>query len=187
MKAPPVESLEVATYRVPTDEPESDGTLTWDHTDVIVVHLAADGSTGLGWTYAASAAADMIQNILGDRVIGQSAMAVEGMWAAMSHSLRNAGLPGAGLMAVAAVDIALWDLKAKLLGVSLVDLFGAVRRAVPIYGSGGFTSYTDKRLIEQLGGWAAQGIGRVKMKVGRDAAADLRRVRLARETIGPDV
>ena len=114
-------------------------------------------------------------------------MAIEGIWAAMNHSLRNAGVPGAGSMAVAAVDIALWDLKAKLLGRSLVDLFGSVRAAVPIYGSGGFTSYTEKRLTEQLGGWAAQGIGRVKMKVGRDAAADLRRVRVAREAIGPNV
>ncbi len=187
MKTPPVESVEVAAYRVPTDEPESDGTLKWDHTGVVVVHLAADGSSGLGWTYAAPAAAELIRNILCDHVVGQSVMAVEGIWAAMNHSLRNAGVPGAGSMAVAAVDMALWDLKAKLLGRSLVDLFGPVRAAAPIYGSGGFTSYTDRRLTEQLGGWAAQGIGRVKMKVGRDAAADLRRVRVAREAIGPNI
>jgi L-alanine-DL-glutamate epimerase-like enolase superfamily enzyme len=88
-------------------------------------------------------------------------------------------------MAISAVDVALWDLKAKLLGVALVDLFGAAREAVDIYGSGGFTSYSDKQLAEQLGGWAAEGIGRVKMKVGRDAAADKQRATVARGAIGP--
>ena len=140
MKASAVESMEVAAYRVPTDEPESDGTLKWDHTDVIVVHVTADGSTGLGWTYAASATADLIQNILCDRVIGQSAMAVEGIWAAMNHSLRNAGGPARDRWPIAAVDIALWDLKAKLLGISLVDLFGSVREAVR------FTAAEDSRV-----------------------------------------
>jgi L-alanine-DL-glutamate epimerase-like enolase superfamily enzyme len=129
----------------------------------------------------------MISGILRDKILGQSALAIEGAWATMNHSLRNVGLPGAGSMAVAAVDIALWDLKAKLLGTSLVDLFGAVRSAAPIYGSGGFTSYTLRRLSEQLGGWAAEGIGRVKMKVGREPEADLRRVGAARDAIGADI
>ncbi|HEX3998536.1 MAG TPA: enolase C-terminal domain-like protein [Pirellulales bacterium] len=184
---PKIDRLDLAIYRVPTDEPESDGTLTWDHTDVVVVHVAAGGSTGLGWTFAAPAAASMISGILRDKILGQSALAIEGAWATMNHSLRNVGLPGAGSMAVAAVDIALWDLKAKLLGTSLVDLFGAVRSAAPIYGSGGFTSYTLRRLSEQLGGWAAEGIGRVKMKVGREPEADLRRVGAARDAIGADI
>jgi L-alanine-DL-glutamate epimerase-like enolase superfamily enzyme len=114
-------------------------------------------------------------------------MSVEGAWRAMTHQLRNAGLPGAGMMAVSAVDVALWDLKARLLGVALVDLLGAVRGAVDVYGSGGFTSYTDAQLAEQLSGWAGQGIGRVKMKVGRDPAADPHRVRVARAAIGESV
>ena len=178
--APVIERLDVATYRIPTDAPESDGTLKWDHTDVVVVHVTAGGSTGLGWSYAAKAASEMIEGILRDAVVGRSACAIEGAWAAMNHSLRNAGVPGVGSMAVAAVDIALWDLKAKLLDVSLADLFGSVREGVEIYGSGGFTSYSDERLAEQLGAWAAEGIGRVKMKIGRDPAADPHRVGRAR-------
>jgi L-alanine-DL-glutamate epimerase-like enolase superfamily enzyme len=184
---PVIERLDVATYRIPTDAPESDGTLKWDHTDVVVVHVTAGGLTGLGWSYAAKAASEMIEGILRDTVVGRSACAVEGAWDAMNHSLRNAGVTGVGSMAVAAVDIALWDLKAKLLDVSLVDLFGSVREGVEIYGSGGFTSYSDERLAEQLGAWAAEGIGRVKMKIGRDPAADPRRVGRAREAIGEKV
>jgi L-alanine-DL-glutamate epimerase-like enolase superfamily enzyme len=87
-------------------------------------------------------------------------------------------------MAIAAVDNALWDLKSKLLGVAVVDLLGAARDGVPIYGSGGFTSYTVAQLAGQLGGWARDGIAMVKMKVGRDAAADPARVHAAREAIG---
>ena len=150
------------------------------------MHVTAGNATGLGWAYAAPAAASLIDGILRHAVARKSAFDIEGCWAAMLHDLRNVGVPSAGSMAVAAVDIALWDLKAKLLDISLVDLFGAVRSSVAIYGSGGFTSYSEARLTEQLGGWAAQGIGRVKMKVGRDASVDLHRVGVARKAIGND-
>jgi L-alanine-DL-glutamate epimerase-like enolase superfamily enzyme len=183
-KSPNIKELEVVTYRVATDAPESDGTLKWDHTDVVVVHAKAGSAIGLGWSYAPDAAAELIRSIITPAVIGESAMATEGTWQKMNHQLRNAGRPGVGQMAVAAVDIALWDLKAKLLGISLVELLGPVRDAVDIYGSGGFTSYTKERLADQLGGWAAEGIPRVKMKVGRDAKADIDRVRTARKAIG---
>jgi L-alanine-DL-glutamate epimerase-like enolase superfamily enzyme len=89
-------------------------------------------------------------------------------------------------MALSAVDVALWDLKAKLLGVSVASLLGAVRREVPVYGSGGFCSYSLPQLTEQLAGWTSEGIPRVKMKVGRDPARDLQRVRAARDAIGDD-
>ena len=105
----------------------------------------------------------------------------------LSDSRRpNLGRRGIAAMAISAIDSALWDLKAKLFGVALVDLLGSVRDAAPVYGSGGFTSYSIAELQEQLGGWAAGGIPRVKMKVGRDAAADRERVRAAREAIGDD-
>ena len=108
----------------PADEPESDGTFSWDHTDVVVVHAKAGGSTGTGWTYAARATAELISQILRDAVIGRSATAIEAAWDEMYRRLRNAGAGGTGSMAVAAVDIALWDLKATLLGVPLAQLFG---------------------------------------------------------------
>ena len=182
-----IEKLEVALYRVPTDQPESDGTLSWDHTDLVMVTAAAGDEKGFGWSYASRAAADFILDVLRDGVLGHSALAIEGVWQEMNRRLRNVGRPGAGAMAVAAVDTALWDLKAKLLDLPLLDLFGAVREAVPIYGSGGFTSYSDQQLAEQLSGWAASGITRVKMKVGRDAPRDIHRVHAARKAIGNSV
>jgi len=89
-------------------------------------------------------------------------------------------------MAISAVDAALWDLKARLLNLPLVTLLGAVREGVAVYGSGGFTSYSHAQLQKQLAGWVADGITRVKMKIGTDPAADAERVRRAREAIGPN-
>ncbi len=87
-------------------------------------------------------------------------------------------------MAISAADCALWDLKARLLNLPLVTLLGQVYASAPVYGSGGFTSYSDQQLAAQLGGWVEQGIPRVKMKIGRDAKRDIARVRVARDAIG---
>jgi L-alanine-DL-glutamate epimerase-like enolase superfamily enzyme len=109
----------------------------------------------------------------------------------MVRAVRNVGRPGVAATAVSAVDLALWDLKARVIGRPLWRLLGAHRDAVPIYGSGGFTTYSDAELTAQLGGWAAAGIPRVKMKLGVDRGArpdeDARRVAVARQAIGPDV
>ena len=113
-------------------------------------------------------------------------MSVSGAWEAMVHHVRNIGRPGIASMAISAVDTALWDLKARLLEQPLVGLFGQVRDGMPIYGSGGFTSYSNDRLQDQLGGWVEQGISRVKMKIGRDPDWDPNRVAAARRAIGEE-
>jgi L-alanine-DL-glutamate epimerase-like enolase superfamily enzyme len=182
-----VERLDVSAYEVPTDEPESDGTLEWESTTIVVVQAHAGGRTGLGYTYGDRSVATFIQSKLVDVVEGRDPLHVAGAWTAMQCAIRNAGREGVGAMAVSAVDIALHDLKARLLDVALTKLLGAFHDATPIYGSGGFTSYSLERVGEQLGGWAAEGIGRVKMKVGREPPADRERVRAAREAIGEDV
>ena len=185
-KSIPVERVEASAYRVPTDAPESDGTIAWDHTTLVLVEATAGGQTGLGYSYADPATATLVRESLAEVVRGRDAMAVPGAWSAMVEAIRNLGRPGIASMAISAVDSALWDLKGRLLGLPLVTLLGAVRDAAPVYGSGGFTSYSIDRLVDQLGGWVAAGIPRVKMKIGREPAADLGRVRAAREAIGPD-
>lgn len=182
---PPIERVEVAAYRIPTDFPESDGTFEWTSTTLVAVHATAGSQRGFGYTYADTGTAALIHDVLAGVVTGRDALAVSGAWGAMQHAIRNLGRVGIAAMAIAAVDAALWDLKARLLGRPLVELLGMVRDRVPVYGSGGFTSYPIARLQEQLGGWVADGIPRVKMKIGRDAAADPARVRAARDAIGP--
>jgi L-alanine-DL-glutamate epimerase-like enolase superfamily enzyme len=182
----PVDRLDVSAYKVPTDSPESDGTYEWESTTMVLVEATAGGRTGLGYSYADTATARLVRDVLADVVKGRDAMAVPGTRAAMVAAIRNLGRPGIASMAISAVDAALWDLKARLLDVALVTLLGAVRDSAPVYGSGGFTSYSLERLRDQLGGWAAQGIPPVKMKIGRHPEDDVQRVRIAREAIGRD-
>jgi L-alanine-DL-glutamate epimerase-like enolase superfamily enzyme len=182
---PPIQTLEVSAFKIPTDSPESDGTLEWDATTLVLVEARAAGKTGMGYSYANSATATLIRDTLARVVCGRDAMAVPAHWIAMVQAIRNLGRPGVASMAIAAVDTALWDLKARLLEVPLVTLLGAARSSVPVYGSGGFTSYSVEKLQQQLSGWSDAGIERVKMKVGRHPDQDVARVRGAREAIGP--
>jgi L-alanine-DL-glutamate epimerase-like enolase superfamily enzyme len=187
LSRPSIERIAASCYTVPTETPESDGTLEWDKTTMVLVEATAGDSTGLGYSYADVSSAKLVESLLADVVKGRSAFDIPGTHSAMLHNIRNLGRLGIVSMAISAVDSALWDLKAKLLGVSLLDLLGATRESVPVYGSGGFTSYSIEKLQEQLGGWAAEGVRMVKMKIGREPEADLGRVRSAREAIGADV
>jgi len=179
-----VQRVEVAAYTIPTDEPEADGTLSWEATTIVVVHAEAGGERGLGYTYADVSTAKLIQSKLADVVRGADALSPQRSWAGMVQSIRNLGRPGICAMAISAVDTALWDLKARLLGLPLCRLMGMARDTVAVYGSGGFTAYPIGRLQAQLAGWVQEGIPRVKMKVGSDPAEDPIRVRLARDAIG---
>jgi L-alanine-DL-glutamate epimerase-like enolase superfamily enzyme len=179
-----VEGLDVAAYTIPTDEPEQDGTFDWDSTTIVVCHAHAGGETGLGYTYGAAETGSLIESTLAEVVRGVDALDVGAAWEAMSRALRNIGRPGMGMMAVSAVDLALWDLKARLLDEPLVNVLSARHDAVPIYGSGGFTSYSTERLRDQLGGWVADAIPRVKMKVGREPDQDPERLDAARDAVG---
>ncbi|CAL1241877.1 enolase C-terminal domain-like protein [Candidatus Methylocalor cossyra] len=182
----PIDTLAVAAYRLPTDRPEADGTYRWDSTTLVVVHAAAAGQVGLGYTYAGRAVAEIVRDHLAGAVIGRDALLVGACWEAMAWAVRNQGRPGQCAMAIAAVDVALWDLKARLLGLPLARLLGSIRDGVPVYGSGGFTSYSLAQLQEQLAGWVKAGIGRVKMKVGSQPELDPERVSAAAEAIGPE-
>lgn len=187
----PVRAVTAAAYTVPTDAPEADGTFSWDSTTMVLVQVSAAGQTGLAWTYAPPAAVDLVEGLLGPAVHGIDAVDVPAAAAAMARAVRNPGRTGLASYAVSAVDCALWDLKARLLELPLHKLLGAVRDRVAVYGSGGFTTYTEDQLRDQLEGWAqGQHIPRVKIKIGEDGGTnmprDLARIRQARAAIGPD-
>jgi L-alanine-DL-glutamate epimerase-like enolase superfamily enzyme len=183
----PIKDIRVSVFTVPTDAPEADGTFWWNKTTMVLVEIAAGNQTGVGYTYGDEAVAVLIQKSFAKLLENKDALAITEIWNAMLWMIRNVGRPGIASMAISAVDSALWDLKAKLVGLPLVVLLGKCRDRVPIYGSGGFTSYSITQLQQQLGGWASQGIGMVKMKIGTHPEQDVDRVRAAREAIGPDV
>ena len=179
-----LQDLEVSSFTIPTDQPESDGTLEWDSTTIVVVEALAGGKRGLGWTYAPEAAAGVVRDQLATAAQGHDLGRHAELWLALGARLRNAGRPGIAWCALSAVDLALWDLRARLHDVPLVSLLPAAHDRVPVYGSGGFCSYSLERLQDQLGGWVAAGIPRVKMKLGREPAHDPERLDAARSAIG---
>jgi L-alanine-DL-glutamate epimerase-like enolase superfamily enzyme len=181
-----IEQLHVSAYQIPTDQNEADGTASWDSTTLVLVEVQAGGHTGIGYTYGNESIAHLIHSKLAAKIDGKDAMNIPCVWVEMVKAIRNNGRPGISSMAISAVDIALWDLKARILDLPLVSLLGGAHESVPVYGSGGFTSYSNKRLQEQLGGWAKQGIPRVKMKLGSRPQDDIERVRAARKAIGED-
>lgn len=188
----PIDEIEAHVFRIPTDQPEADGTLTWDHTTMVVVRLRSGTDEGLGWTYASAAAKTVVDEVLAGILRNRDPTDIPSLQSDMSRACRNIGRTGVAACAISAVDIALWDLKARSLGVSLVDLFGAVNDSVPIYGSGGFTTYSDETTSAQLRTWVDEwDIPRVKIKIGESWGAsdarDLHRVSLARTVVGDSV
>jgi L-alanine-DL-glutamate epimerase-like enolase superfamily enzyme len=178
-----VNDLQVSGYTIPTDKPESDGTLDWKETTMILVKIRCGDTEGIGYTYGDVAIAEVITSILDPMVLGRDPLDVPAIHTSLVRQIRNNGQSGLAMMAVSAVDIALWDLKAKMLDLPLCKLLGQEREGMPVYGSGGFTSYTDAELRGELEGWLKQGIPAVKIKVGRDPAEDERRVGVARDAI----
>lgn len=182
----PMQGLRVSAYTIPTDQPESDGTLKWDSSTMVLVELRAGDRCGLGYTYSDRCVATFIDKTLRDTILAADAMDIAGLHRTLKTAIRNCGPSGLAMMALSAVDIAAWDLKATLLNLPLVSLLGKVRKDCPLYGSGGFTSYSPDQLRAQLGGWADSGFLQVKMKVGREPSKDASRVSVAREAIGGD-
>jgi len=180
-----------AAYTMPLEHTQTDGTLAWSATTVVTATVASVGRHGLGWTYGPAAVAGVIDDVLAPVVATLDPADIPAAHLRMRQASRNAPTPGLVSYAIAAVDVALWDLKARLLDMPVTRLLGTARREVPLYGSGGFTSLTDRQLDAQLIGWLSDGQRAVKIKIGEDrgghVARDLRRIRQARETIGPDV
>jgi len=180
-----IDGVRAQAFEVPTDKPEADGTIDWNTTTLVIVEVSGGGKTGLGYTYSGAAIVEPICGKLASRIKGSNAFNPQETWLVMQRTVRNLGREGLAATAISAVDAALYDLKARLLNVPLSVMLGSYRDSIPIYGSGGFTTYTDEELQEQLGGWVAnEGCAFVKMKVGSQPHRDAHRVRVAKRALG---
>ncbi|MFC4245126.1 enolase C-terminal domain-like protein [Gryllotalpicola reticulitermitis] len=186
-----IDRIETNVYRVPTDLPEADGTAEWAETTIVVATVAAGSTEGLGYSYCEAGAADVIEHMLAPLVRGRRPEELPAIRAVLEHKVRNTGRDGLVACALSAMDVALWDLRARLLDVPLLALLGRASPSARAYGSGGFTTYDDSTMAQQLRGWVAAGMTAAKIKIGESRGGaesrDLHRVRLAREAIGPSV
>lgn len=183
-----IEDVSVSAYEVPTaTEEESDGTLIWSSTTIVVIEVRSGGHIGLGYTYCDPSAGAVIESKLVDVLDHADPLMPQKTWSEMQMASRQLGHDGIAAMAISAVDVALWDLKSRLLGVCLADALPRYRDSVPVYGSGGFCNYSQDQLRRQVQGWVEQGFRSIKIKVGRDSDADPERVALVRSVVGPEV
>jgi len=181
----PIQRVEARAFSIPTDKPEADGTIAWNSTTLVVVEAYGGGKAGLGYTYSGASIVPLIRTVLFDAIKGLDALDPQRAWLSMQRQVRNLGREGLAATAISALDTALYDLKARLLQVPLATLLGSYRHTVPVYGSGGFTSYPQADLEEQLGNWVSKdGCAFVKMKIGSHPEEDPERVKCAKRAIG---
>ena len=148
--------------------------------------------TGLGVGIAHPGVRVTIDKTLKSLLIGEDPFAIERLWERMFWRVRSYGRKGIAFCAISAVDIALWDLKAKALGLPLYRLLGPYQERVPIYGSGGWTHFDERELVEEQTGYIERlGVRAVKMKVakdfGRSEREDVRRLAAVRQAVGDEV
>jgi len=184
MVAHRITEFDVRAYRIPTETPESDGTLNWQSTTLILVTLSSGTETGLGYTYGNKGLRDFIGDLIKKGAVDEDAFQIEKIWGKLVRLIRNEGRTGEGSMAIAAIDNALWDLKAKLLNVPLGYLLGLSREKVEAYGSGGFTNYSMPQLENQIAAWREAGFKKVKIKIGAPPEVEFERLTHVRRWCG---
>jgi len=187
-----ITNVRTTLVQVPMRKPARWATGGLTHVGELYVSVETDeGITGLGVTYNHPETSAIIEQRLVTVVVGRDPFDIEGIWRDMYDGVHTLGQQGLVFNALAGIDIALWDLKARALDLPLHRLLGSCRESVPVYGSGGFVNYSVDELVEEAIGFVTDGIPRVKMKIGIDDGAnvreDLRRVAAVRTAVGDDV
>jgi L-alanine-DL-glutamate epimerase-like enolase superfamily enzyme len=187
-----IERIETAYYRLPLEPTGDAGHGAIDSEELITLALHAEGLTGHGYTYTIGrggrAVLALIDHDLAPLLLGQDAGDIQGLWSLMWQRLLYVGRGGVASFAIAAVDVALWDLYGQRERKPLYALLGAEARAIPAYGSGVDLPKSLDRLLEQTEGFLARGFPGVKVKIGRrDPREDEQRVGAVRKLIGDGV
>lgn len=189
-----VSNLSSALYKVPLLRPAEDALHgTMNQVELVILWVETDeGPTGLGYAYTigvgGTAIKSLIDDYLAEEVVGEDPLLIEGIWEKMWRRVHWVGRGGLAAFALAAIDIALWDIAGKVAGLPLYKLLGGHRREIPAYGSGVDLNLSDEELIAQVEGFLAEGFSAVKIKVGRDdPREDLHRVALVRRLVGDGI
>ncbi len=190
-----IKEIDVHLVSLPVTAGLADATRKVESVGYTVVRITTDqGLEGMGLTYhevGGEATKALILHDLAPKLINRDPFETEVIWETFFHYLRGVGRKGLTFAAISAVDTALWDLKGKIMGMPLFRLLGGARTAVPVYASGGWTSYSDDQLVHEAESMVAQGYRKIKVKLGVEGGSkprrDVERIRKVREAIGPDI
>ncbi len=187
-----IERIETAYYRLPLEASGDAGHGLLDTEELITLKLHAEGLLGHGYTYTIGRGGRAIKALIDaditPLVLGRDASDIDGIWRMLWQRLLYVGRGGLAAFAVAALDVALWDLRGLAAGKPLYAVIGAEPRAIPAYGSGVDLPKPLDGLLRQTEGFMARGFPGVKVKIGRaDPREDEERVGAVRKLIGPGV
>jgi L-alanine-DL-glutamate epimerase-like enolase superfamily enzyme len=187
-----VESVRVLRVGRPVEPPLVSGIHHIDRIEINVVELSAAGETGVGYTYAFSAReADSVTPLvlhLGEVIAGADAADPAALAPALWQRINFIGRAGPPVMALSAIDVALWDLHARVLGVPLHEALGLPSVAQPVYAAAGSRDLSTEALAAEARGFRERGFRGYKLRIGGgDWQADVARVAAVREAIGPEM
>lgn len=190
-----IRKIDVHLVSYPITGGFADATRKVETIGFLLVRVTTDqGLEGVGVTYhevGGEATRDLILRNMAPKLIGRDPLESEAIWQEFFHYLRGVGRKGLMYCALSAIDIALWDLKGKIAGLPVYKLLGGNLTKVPVYASGGWTSYSDEELVAEMKGMVARGFKTIKFKVGFDGGRainrDVVRVRKVREAVGSDI
>ncbi len=173
----------------------SDSTRKVETIGYVVVDITTDdGLHGVGVTYhevGGEAICEFIQSSIGPKLIGWSPLETEALYEEIFAYMRGVGRKGLSFCAYSALDIALWDLKGRMMNLPLYKLLGGNRTQITCYASGGWTSYSTQQLVDEVKAMVAAGYKYVKIKIGVDGGRnpneDARRILAVSEAVGPDI
>jgi len=183
--------IESSVHNIPVGKEMTDAIHRLSSLELLIARVATDdGLEGTGWSYTLGTGGSALKALVDDSIApvltGENADNIERLWDLMWRGLHAIGSSGATSLAIAAVDIALWDILGRARGLPLFRLLGGQRDRVPIYGSGVNLYFTMEELLEQVAGFLSQGVHGVKIKVGRpDVGEDVERLAAVRDLIGP--
>ncbi|HET7558859.1 MAG TPA: mandelate racemase/muconate lactonizing enzyme family protein [Limnochordia bacterium] len=189
-----IRDVQTALYRVPPHRPIHDAIQQFEQMELITVALTTEsGARGLGFTYTIGRGGLAVKSLLDTAIVplllGEDALSSERIWEKLWWELHWVGRSGIFSLAQSAVDIALWDLKARALNVPLARLLGGYRERVPAYNTdGGWLNHTVEQLVAESVELVARGFSALKIKVGKDRLGeDVERLEAVRKAIGPGV
>ncbi len=185
-----IQEVRTEWLRLPLERPIADAAHVLQHVDLILVEILAGDQHGFSYMLSFDYGPELLKGIidleLKRHVVGLSAEDIGSVYQKNLSATEYIGNEGVAMWGIAAIDVALWDLLARRAGLPAAVLFGTCSRSVPVYGSGGWLSYSDSQLADEVSSYINRGFSGVKIKIGGNEDRDVERVRAVRKLVGPN-